>query len=273
MFGVNINWSSWPLSAWFYTLHCCSTIGWVCRKQLSSVQRGATKHWNDLSQFHAVQLFCFCHIWLLFSFYCSSQIMTQADPGVIVSYQALLRYEWTSATHCKHKWQENEFQSGGVMAFWMACHCAQPSTTNIWAGLCWIFNACQVCVEMGRTALPDSLWDMLAVGFTGCGSTLSEGSVWTVTCREAIMSQQRSFSLQSKWSQTKIAAKRTQAITSSTFIRVSRLRGSYMDFYGCYHKPFKKACYTLWPCWVWRWRSATDGNLNDTEPSKILTVF
>lgn len=83
----------------------------------------------------------------------------------------------------------------------------KPSTTSICAGLCLIFNACQVCIETGRTALPDSLWDVLAVGFVGCVLTPSEGSAWTVGCRGAIMSQQRPFSVQNKWSQTRRAPK------------------------------------------------------------------
>lgn len=123
-------------------------------------------------------------------FHCS-QIMTRAVAIVRQLSHPPVTREWASAACCKskHKWQENEFSSGGVMA----CHWETSSTTNIWAGLCWVFNACRVCVEMGRTAWQS---DPQPVG------SLSEGSVWTVKCGGAIMTEQRSLSLQSKWSQT-----------------------------------------------------------------------
>ncbi len=146
-----------------------------------------------------------------------------------------------SQTQVARKWIL-EWRSDGLLKGLSLC-----AATNICAGLCWIFNACQVCIEMGRTALLDSLREMLAVGFAGRGLTQSERSVWTVRCQGAIMSPQRSFSFQNKWSQTRITPNRSHAITSSTFIRVKWMWGKYMDFYGCYHILFSTAFYPQWP--------------------------
>lgn len=187
-------------------------------------------------------------------FYCS-QIMTWAVTGVFVSQQTRWLY-WSmsecllhaeSQTQVARKWVL-EWRSDGLLKGLSLC-----ATTNIRAGLCWIFNACQVCVEMGRTALLDSLWDTLAVGFAGRGLSQSEGSVWTVRCQGAIMSQQRSFSFQNKCSQTRIASNCSHAITSSTFIRVKWMWGKYIDVYGCYH---------IHTCSISRWRSATNSDLH-----------
>ena len=32
MVDVNIKWSSWPISAWLYALHCCHMIGWLINR-------------------------------------------------------------------------------------------------------------------------------------------------------------------------------------------------------------------------------------------------
>lgn len=122
----------------------------------------------------------------------------------------------------------------------MTCYCAQPSPTNIWAGLCWILQCLSSVCWDEETVLPDSPWDTLAGLWVDFKWRIRVNSQMS----RMIMSQQRLFSFQHKWSQTRITANCTQAITSSTFIRVRRTWGKYMDYWS------KMASYQLCSCYM-----------------------
>lgn len=204
-----------------WLLHHCQIIS-QCREEELIIQ-GALKpaHMQSMVKSSDLSLVCLYR----------SQIMTQAVNRCPRQSARTHSGSTEPRAVCSKSNTSVRKMSFGVEEWWLANRLVivcnhQPSTTNIRAGLCWIFNACQVCIEMGRTALPDSLGDTLAVGFVGCILTRSEQSA----AEERLCHCSGHFLPKTNGVRPEqLPSNRMHAITSRASMTVKLMRGKYID--------------------------------------------